>query len=51
MKYILRDGVWLAYSEMGEGSRSFVFVHGWTCPRSHFAPQIEHFARTTMWSQ
>ena len=23
----------------------FVFVHGWTCNHTHFAPQIEHFAK------
>ena len=45
MKYILRDGVRLAYSERGEGSRSFVFVHVWTCDHSHFTPQIEAFCR------
>src|ERR1700754_1471399 len=45
MKYIFRDGVRLVYSEKGEGSRSFIFVHGWTCDHSHFAPQMEAFCK------
>jgi len=43
MKYILRNGARLAYSEAGQGSRSLVFVHGWTCDHTHFVPQIEVF--------
>jgi pimeloyl-ACP methyl ester carboxylesterase len=35
----------LAYSEMDDGSRSFVFVHGRTCDQSHFTPQMEAFCR------
>jgi pimeloyl-ACP methyl ester carboxylesterase len=44
MPTIVRDGVTLAYEERGSGSPAFVFVHGWTCNRSFFAPQAEHFA-------
>lgn len=40
-----RDGITLAYEERGSGSPAFVFVHGWTCDRSFFAPQAEHFAK------
>jgi pimeloyl-ACP methyl ester carboxylesterase len=40
-----RDGVALAFLDTGSGDPPFVFVHGWTCNRSFFAPQIAHFAR------
>src|SRR2546428_11768419 len=39
------DGVKIAYEERGTGSPAFVFVHGWTCTRSFFAPQAEAFAK------
>jgi len=39
-----RDCTKLAYLDTGAGAPPFVFVHGWTCNHSHFAPQIEHFA-------
>ena len=36
----------LAYDDNGaSGAPPFVFVHGWTCDRSFFAPQYEHFGR------
>ncbi len=44
MPEIVRDGVRLAYEEQGSGERSIVFVHGWTCNRSYFAPQADYFA-------
>jgi pimeloyl-ACP methyl ester carboxylesterase len=44
MRYIIREGARLAYKEMGEGNRSLVFVHGWTCNHSHFSPQMDSFA-------
>ena len=34
----------LAYSEEGRAAPAFVFVHGWCCDRSFFAPQAAHFA-------
>jgi len=40
-----RDGVKVAYEERGAGSPAFVFVHGWTCNRSFFAPQADAFAK------
>lgn len=40
-----RDGVGLAYDEAGKGDPAFLFVHGWLCDRTHFAPQLEHFSR------
>jgi len=45
MPTIVRDGTKLAYEERGRGEPAFVFVHGWTCDRSFFAPQAEYFAR------
>jgi pimeloyl-ACP methyl ester carboxylesterase len=44
MSTITRDGVTLAYEEQGQGDPPYVFVHGWTCDRSYFAPQVEHFS-------
>jgi pimeloyl-ACP methyl ester carboxylesterase len=45
MATITHKGVKLAYEDRGEGKPPFVFIHGWTCNRSFFAPQAEHFAR------
>jgi pimeloyl-ACP methyl ester carboxylesterase len=45
MATIMRNGVNLAFEDRGAGKPAFVFVHGWTCDRSFFAPQAEHFAR------
>jgi pimeloyl-ACP methyl ester carboxylesterase len=45
MATIVHDGVKLAYEDRGAGKPPFVFVHGWTCDRSFFAPQAEHFSR------
>jgi len=44
MATITRDGVKLAFEDRGAGKPAFVFVHGWTCNRSFFARQAEHFA-------
>jgi pimeloyl-ACP methyl ester carboxylesterase len=45
MATIVHNGVTLAYEDRGVGKPTFVFVHGWTCNRSFFAPQVAHFAR------
>lgn len=45
MTTIARNGVRLAYDDRSSGEPTIVFVHGWTCDRSFFAPQVEHFAR------
>jgi pimeloyl-ACP methyl ester carboxylesterase len=45
MAKIIHNGVTLAFEDRGAGKPVFVFVHGWTCDRSFFAPQAEHFAR------
>src|SRR5712691_8123200 len=42
---IVHKGIKLAYEDRGAGKPAFVFVHGWTCDRSFFAPQAAHFAR------
>jgi pimeloyl-ACP methyl ester carboxylesterase len=37
----------LSYDDNGQaGSPAYVFVHGWTCDRSFFKPQYDHFGRT-----
>src|SRR5262245_7090159 len=45
MATIVHKGVKLTYEDRGVGKPAFVFVHGWTCNRSFFAPQAEHFSR------
>ena len=45
MPTIEHKGTKLAYEEKGSGTPAFVFVHGWTCDRSFFAAQAEHFAQ------
>jgi pimeloyl-ACP methyl ester carboxylesterase len=44
MAHLTRDGVQLFYEEAGNGP-PMVLVHGWTCDRSHFAPQAAHFSK------
>jgi pimeloyl-ACP methyl ester carboxylesterase len=43
MEFLSRDGVRLAYDEQGSGSPPILFVHGWCCDHTYFAPQAEHF--------
>src|SRR5215831_8275692 len=45
MATLLHNGTKLAFDDRGVGKPAFVFIHGWTCDRSFFAPQIEHFAQ------
>jgi len=45
MQTLQRDGIALAYEEMGRGEPPIVLVHGWTCDHTYFAPQAEHFRR------
>src|SRR3989442_14843458 len=42
---VVHQGIKLAYEDRGAGKPAFVFVHGWTCDRSFFAPQAAHFAQ------
>ena len=37
-------GLRLAYEVAGAGDPQLVFVHGWCCDRSYFAPQVRHFS-------
>jgi len=43
--FLERDGVKLHYEEAGAGDPPFVFVHGWCCNHTYFAPQFDHFAK------
>ncbi len=38
------DGVSIAYDVQGNGPDTVVFVHGWTCNRSHWQGQIQTFS-------
>jgi pimeloyl-ACP methyl ester carboxylesterase len=44
-KFVDRGGVRLAFERAGDGPGvPIVFVHGWSCDRSYFAPQLEYFS-------
>jgi pimeloyl-ACP methyl ester carboxylesterase len=43
-EFVSAEGVRLAYDTAGAGDPPMIFVHGWCCDRSYFAPQFEHFA-------
>jgi len=43
-EFLSRAGVRLAYDVAGAGDPAMIFVHGWSCDRSYFAPQFAHFA-------
>ena len=45
MAYADIGGLRLFFEERGSGGRPLVFVHGWCCDHTFFAPQVEHFAR------
>ena len=45
MRTLTRDGVSLAYEETGSGQPPFLWVHGWSCDHTYFAPQVEHFSQ------
>lgn len=45
MPKLSHDGVSLAYDEAGQGDPPFVFIHGWSCNRTYFRRQAEHFSR------
>lgn len=46
MHLIKKDGVTLAYEEINSGSPPMLFVHGWGCDHTVFAPQVEFFCRS-----
>jgi len=43
-QFALVPGGRLAYDVAGAGDPPMIFVHGWCCDRSHFAPQVTHFS-------
>lgn len=43
MPFASRDDVSLFYEQAGSGEPPFVFVHGWCCDHTFFAPQFDHF--------
>ncbi|MBI1814747.1 MAG: alpha/beta hydrolase [Deltaproteobacteria bacterium] len=43
---LIRDGVSLFFEDSGSGGPPLVFVHGWCCDHTYFAPQVEYFRRT-----
>ena len=44
MASLKRDGITLFFEEAKGLKRPILFVHGWCCDHSFFAPQFEHFA-------
>lgn len=38
------DGVPIAYDVLGDAPDTLVFIHGWTCNRSHWANQVREFS-------
>jgi pimeloyl-ACP methyl ester carboxylesterase len=50
MAVVERGDLRLRYERSADGARELVFVHGWCCDRTFWAPQLAHFApscRTT----
>jgi len=45
METLTRGDVRLVYEEAGQGEPAMVFVHGWSCNRAFFAPQLQHFSK------
>jgi pimeloyl-ACP methyl ester carboxylesterase len=43
-EFVCADGIRLAYETAGTGDPPIIFVHGWSCDRSYFAPQFGRFA-------
>jgi len=46
MQTIDIGGVELGYVEAGSGGPPIVFVHGWGCDHTFFAPQAQHFSES-----
>ncbi|MBI5521498.1 MAG: alpha/beta hydrolase [Desulfarculus sp.] len=43
MEFLDRDGVRLAYRQVGRGGPPVLFIHGYTCDHGFFDAQMEHF--------
>jgi pimeloyl-ACP methyl ester carboxylesterase len=39
------DGVTVRYEVHGDGTPALVFVHGWSCDRTYWRGQLDHFAK------
>ncbi len=39
-----KDGIPVHFEVHGSGAPGLVFVHGWSCDRSYWSPQLDHFA-------
>jgi pimeloyl-ACP methyl ester carboxylesterase len=39
------DGIAIVYEVRGAGEPTLVFVHGWSCDRTYWKPQLEAFAK------
>lgn len=46
MRFLLRDGVQLAFEDAGAGEPVLLCIHGNSCNHEFFRPQIEHFKKT-----
>lgn len=46
MQTININGAQVGYVEAGSGGPPIVFVHGWSCDDTFFAPQADHFSTT-----
>ena len=46
MPSVSRDGVRLSFEQSGRGEPALVFVPGWCCDASFYAPQVERFSRS-----
>src|SRR5689334_13946165 len=46
MPVVSRDGVRLYFEQGGRGEPALVFVPGWCCNASFYAPQVDHFSRS-----
>jgi len=44
MKSVSRDGVKLAYLDIGSGDRPLVLIHGWCCNHTHWRDQTPEFS-------
>lgn len=44
MRLFTRDGMALAYRDLGSGGLPVVLLHGWACDHTFLQPQLEHFS-------
>jgi pimeloyl-ACP methyl ester carboxylesterase len=42
------DGIRIRFDVRGAGPRAIVFVHGWSCDRTYWAPQMRAFAERSL---